>query len=56
MLKEQDVSDFVGAIEKEISVHEMNERWDVMPRASTGRKKVLKLMWHLREKGIRTVP
>ena len=50
MMKQPDASDFVSAMEKEIGNHEMNECWDVVPRASTGGKKVLKSIWAFKRK------
>ena len=32
----------MSAMDKEISAHEMHERWEILPHTSTGVKKVLK--------------
>ena len=50
MLKQLDASDFVSAMDKEISAHEMYERCEVVPRASTGGKKALKSAWAFKRK------
>ena len=42
MLKQPDASDFVCAMDKEISTHELHDRWEIVPRNSTNGKKVLK--------------
>ena len=42
MIKQPESSDFVSVMGKDISSHEINERWDIVTRTSTGNKKVLK--------------
>ena len=50
MLRQPDASDFVNAMDKEISTHETHERWEIVPRASTGGKKILKSTWAFKRK------
>lgn len=50
MLKENDASVFVSAMEKEISTHEMHKHWEVVPRFSASGKKVLKSIWAFKRK------
>ena len=49
-LKQPNVSDFVSAMDKEISAHEMHERWKIVPRMSTGGKRALKSAWAFKRK------
>lgn len=50
MMKQPGSSDFVSAINKETSNHELNDRWEIVPRKAIGNKKVLKSIWAFKRK------
>ena len=50
MLREEDFSDSVVAIKKEIGNHELNDRCEFAPWNDTIGKKALKTIWALKRK------
>ena len=45
MLRQPDVSSFVAAMREEVTAHESNDHWEMVPRSSIGNAKMILSIW-----------